>query len=169
MKCLYLHEQIHLDKGHSHMDKKIENLINSFLGKKCSRQQVGNCNSLSLGFGQKKYHNDQRLITDFYCEWEIGTYYRSWRIFDKNTLFYGGNDVNDFDDSNVILNQIDFGSVVSLKNQPTDFDVRVHFDSGISIDFLTTIRDDDEIFHIFCPNDSYIAFTVGKGWEVLDS
>lgn len=153
------------------MDTIINKHINLLLGNRCCRRQVGNNRSLSLGFGKKIYHDEPqtRLRDEFYGEWEIGTYYRSWRVIKDNKIICGSNDsVDSIEELDAALNQIDFGIVESLV-QTSSFDVRVNLDNGISVDFLSTIKDDDEIFHLFCPDNLCVIFSIHAGWRLFKS
>jgi len=148
------------------MNTQIEEAIKPKFGKPCCRQRVWRQRSLSLGFGQKVYHGDPRLIDTFEGEWEMCTYYSAWRVIQGNTLLCGSKDaVDSIDELDSSLQQINLGHVQSL-SQPTQFDVRAEFDNGMAVDFLGTTSDDDEIFYIFCPNKHVVTFSIQKGWEI---
>ena len=68
-------------------------------------------------------------------------------------------------DLNSALSRIEFGRFALLR-QFTNLDVRVEFDNGLAVDFLATVSDEDECFHIFCPEGLYIEFSVVGGWKV---
>jgi len=148
------------------MDKEILNTISSIYGIKCCRVAIGNGNSLSIGFGEKIFHNNPKLKDKYYGEWEIGTYYGSWRIIKNNRIILGSNDFkDDIELVNRRVNDIIFGSIKDINNY-SPFDVRVIFNDGMIIDFISTFIDDDEIFHIFCPGGKYIEFKAGGLWEI---
>jgi hypothetical protein len=44
--------------------------------------------------------------------------------------------------------------------------VRVELDNGCAVDFLTTLSEDDECFHMFCPGSLYVEFSVAGGWKI---
>jgi len=117
--------------------------------------------SLSLGFGEKVQSKSRP-----YGEWEIGTYGCAWRVVKSGTVLCGSQDSADkIQDLNAALNLIELGQFVFLR-QLTDLDVRVQFDNGVTVDFLATISDGDECFHIFCPEEIYVEFSVGGGWRI---
>lgn len=120
-----------------------------------------------MGFGEKIYHNNPRLNDTYYGEWEIGTYHCCWRVVKEGKILCGATDPVDYNDElEVPLNEIKFGSIISIDN-PTTMDVRVTFDSGVIIDFLSTISYQDEYFHIICPEkeNKYIEFLPGGEWR----
>jgi len=147
------------------MNKEILDAIESLYGRKFCRVVIGKFKSLSLGFGEKVFHNNPRLKNKYYGEWEIGTYYCSWRIVRDNDVILGSNDSNDIDELNKKIEIIDFNEIVAIKNTSI-LDVQVVFKDGIAIDFINTISDKDEIFHIFCPKNIFIKFTTEGVWEI---
>ena len=136
-------------------------------GKSCCRQTVGHPRGLRLGFGEKIYHGNAKLNDSYYGEWEIGTYYASWRILRNNKILCASGDlVESLGELEAIVKKCDFGRIVSL-NHMTDFDLRAEFDSGLSVDFLATISDDDECFTIiYEPGHMAVQFAVGTGWTL---
>ena len=58
-----------------------------------------------------------------------------------------------------------FGKISTIINL-NYFDVRVEFDSGLLVDFLPAMSDEDEYFHIFCPENIYVQFSPGAKWEM---
>jgi hypothetical protein len=148
------------------INTQIEKLIEPMMGNRCCRQRVWRPRSLSLGFGEKVYHGNPKLVDDFYGEWEIGTYYCAWRVIKDNRILCGSSDaVDSLDELDAALKRIDFGCIRSL-TQPTQFDVRVLFDTGIAVEFLATTSDDDESFHIFCPQNISVEFSIQEGWTI---
>jgi hypothetical protein len=147
------------------MDRKIRALIQPMLGKLCCKKRVWSFKSLTLGFGKKVYHG-KKLIDDFYGEWEIRTYCYAWRVIKNGKILCGSNDALDhINELTAVLKRIKFGRIVSLE-QLTNFDVRVEFDTGIVVDFLATVSDEDEGLYISnCFEHKTIKFTVGNGWK----
>lgn len=146
------------------MNSVVTGLIEQFVGKPCSRKEVGCMRSLSLGFGAE-VRSTVKLDEKVYREWEIGTYYSAWRVVREGIVLCGSQDVVDsIDELNLALARIDLGQFVSLR-QFADLDVRIEFDSGIAVDFLATTSDDDESLHIFCPGERFIQFSVRGGWK----
>ena len=147
------------------MNKEIQDAISLLYGKMCNRVAVGNSKSLSFGFGEKIFHNNARLKDTFYCEWEVGTYYSSWRIIKNNQIILGSNDSNDINLLSKKIHEIAFTEIISITNF-SDHDVRVTFNNDIIVDFLPVFTDEDEVFHVFCPEKNYIEFTSQGLWKI---
>lgn len=148
------------------MNNDILDIIKPILGKRCCRIRVGTSRSLSMGFGEKVYHNNPNLNDTFYGEWELGTYYCAWRVMKGNRILCGASDPDgSIEELNKNINSIEFGCLAAII-QLSDIDVRLESDSGIAVDFLATISDDDEYFHIFCPNHLHIELSIGGKWSI---
>ena len=147
------------------MNSDVERLVEQIVGKPCSRKEVGQMRSLSLGFGSE-VRSAIKLNEKVYREWEIGTYRSAWRVVRGGIVLCGSQDVVDaIDELNLALEGIELGRFVSL-GQSSNLDVRTEFDSGVTVDFLATTSDEDECFHIFCPGKRFIEFSVRGGWKV---
>lgn len=148
------------------LSEEVIKTIKPLLGKLCCRTKVGKSKSLSLGFGEKVYHNKPQLEDTFYGEWEVGTYYCSWRIIKDSRILCASNDqIERLEQLDKAVKQIEIGSLKEI-HQVSNFDVRLEFDSGVIIDFLTTISDEDESFHIFCPNNIYVELSWEGKWII---
>ena len=148
------------------MNSEVLSIIKSIFGKQCCSARVGAYRSLSFGFGERVFHNNPKLEYDYYGEWEIGTYYCAWRIMKADKILCGVSDtVDSIEELNRNIQSIEFGAFTSLSNL-SNIDVRLETDSGIIVDFLPTIRDEDEYFHIFGPNNVYIELSPGGVWSV---
>lgn len=146
------------------MNSNITELIEQIVGKPCSRKEVGRMRSLSLGFGSE-VRSTIKLNEKVYREWEIGTYRSAWRVVRGGTILCGSQDlVDSIEELNLELDRIDLGRFSSLQ-QIGDLDVRIAFDSGITVDFLATMSDEDECFHIFGPGEVFIEFSLQGGWK----
>lgn len=142
--------------------KNIENLI----GKECCRQRVGRGRSLSIGFGKKRLHGKVNRPDDFYGEWEIGTYIASWRIVQEEIVLCGSQDVVDsLSELDQMLNTIQFGRIAAIKTIGK-LDIRVELNNGIYIDFLGCSSEDDEIFHVFGPDNLYVEYSIKEKWRI---
>ena len=144
---------------------ELQELIKPLLGKPNCRKQVGYRKSLSFGFGKKLPHSNPKLRDAYYGEWEIGTYNCAWRILEDERIICGSNDpadsVNEIDS---VIQSIEFGCITSLQ-QPNSIDVRIVCENKLSIDFFSAISDEDEVFHIFCPQHQHIQLIPSKGWS----
>jgi len=144
----------------------IQNAISPLIGKSCCRQKVGEMRSLSMGFGAKVPHGTSNLSSDFYGEWEIGTYTAAWRVVNGGSILCGSDDSGATDEElDMRLNKIGFGNLTAI-NIIMPFDIRVMFDSGIYVEFLVCTAENDEIFHVFGPQDLYIEWSVQNGWKI---
>jgi hypothetical protein len=147
------------------MNSDVIRLVEQIVGKPCSRTEVGRMRSLSLGFGAE-VRSTIKTNEKIYREWEIGTHRSAWRVVRGGIVLCGSQDaVDSIDDLNVALGRVELGRFVSLR-QFADLDVRVEFDSGVTVEFLATTSDEDERFHVFCPGERFIKFSVRHGWKV---
>ncbi len=134
------------------------------IGISCTRKQVGRLRSLSVGFGEIELRDTLKAGVP-YRKWELGSYCCPWRIVRCGQILCGSQDSDSLDKLNLSINQINFGRFVSLK-QLTAFDVSVVLDNDLAIEFLCTSSRDDECFHIFCPGDNHIEYSVTQGWKI---
>jgi hypothetical protein len=147
------------------MNFDIANAIESICGKKFCSANVGKHNRLSIGFGEKTSHNIERLADKYLCEWRIGTYYSSWRIIRDGKIILGSNDSNDFEYLNSQLNELDFKEIVEITNY-NPLDVQVVLKNDMIIQFINTVSDEDETFHMFCPENLCVVFTTEGLWKI---
>jgi hypothetical protein len=144
------------------MNQQVQRLINGLVGEPCSRKEVGEHRSLSLGFGPEARPANARARRA-YRVWELGTYSCDWRIVAGSVVLCGSRD--SAAELNHALDNIELGRLTSIRKL-NDFDLRIEFHNGISVDFLATFSDDDECFHIFCPGNVCAAFTLRDGWKI---
>jgi hypothetical protein len=142
-------------------------IITSVYGKPCCKQRVWRHKSLTLGFGERIFHGNSKLIDNFWGEWEIRTYCNSWRVIKDQKVICGSNDtVDSIEELDAALGQIAFGRILSLTQEASGIDIRARFDTGIIVDFLTTISEDDETVSIFCPGKICVTFSPAEGWLI---
>lgn len=147
-------------------DRALHSALMNLTGKACCRQRVGRMRTLSLGFGEKIPHGNPRLVDGFHGEWELGTYSAAWRIIRDEKILCGSQDVVDsLSELDVRLGKIEIGRIESVC-LASRFDVRVSLDGNMHIDFFGADSGDDEIFHIFCPDGLYLAYSILGGWKV---
>ena len=150
-------------------DRQIQSLFQPLLGLNCCRCKVGEFFSLSLGFGSKvdvpPPLSGRGLNTNYYGEWEVGSYQKSWRVIRRTEILHGGCEtVNSESELNDRIADVDFGRLRSVL-QLSQWDVRIEFDTDYCVDFLG-IDPCDETFHVFCPDNVSIVFKSGVGWFV---
>ncbi|WP_076350452.1 hypothetical protein [Paludisphaera borealis] len=146
------------------MNAAVREHIAQVVGQICCHQHISKDRSLSLGFGDVVRHTSAIADAD-HGKWEVGTYYSSWRILRGKQIVCGSQDtVDSIDALREAMNSVKWGSCTSIR-QLTDFDVRVEFDNDVVVDFLATISDEDEVFHLFCPNKIVVAFSITDGWR----
>jgi hypothetical protein len=149
-------------------DTTLQSVIAGLIGKTCCRQRVGRMCSLSLGFGSKIPHGKPRLADDFYGEWEIGTYSAEWSIVQGDAILFSS---RDFAEESLLeldekLNKIPLGKIEALDFISKAY-IRMQLNGGIHIDFLASDEEDeDEFFHVFCPDNIFIACSLNKGWFI---
>jgi hypothetical protein len=147
----------------------VQTLITPVLGQECCRKKVGEFFNLSLGFGKKipvpLPISKKRLNTEYYGEWEIGTYQKSWRIIKGQRIIHGGCEPFESEgDMDSEISRIAFGKVKAVY-QLSQWDVRIELDSDWCIDFLS-VDPNEDTFHVFCPNNRIVLFKASVGWFV---
>lgn len=150
------------------MTDQVRSILQGVIGCDCARQEVGSLTSLTLGFGDIDSALPQPTLRD-YRKWEMGTYCCAWRISDaSSTLLCGSQDPKSIAELDETVGKIDFGRLakISLDN---GLDIIVELNNGIRIDFLMTVSMDYECFHIFCPDNVYIGYSIRKSWQVASS
>ena len=141
-------------------------IVHEMVGQPCCRAEVGWLRSLSVGFGNLIPVKGLRGQIKEYGEWEAGVYFNSWRIIRDGKVLCGSRDsVDTVEELDLALKNITFGKFVSLQ-QLTAFDIRIECDNRVIIDFLITQSGEEEGFHIFCPRNRIVTFTVKDGWRV---
>lgn len=147
---------------------QVREFLKHMFGKPCCRQRVSEPRGLRLGFGEKVYHKNQKLIDPYYGEWELGTYYCAWRVVEAGRVVCGSSDsVESASELNTALARIQFGTILNIE-QLDGFDIRVSFDTKVTLDFLATTSDEtDECIEIIHgPSHTAAEFTVGSGWLI---
>ena len=79
-------------------------------------------------------------------------------------MLCGSQDAADANKLNTVLRGIELGRFVALR-QPTLLDIRVELDNDVEVDFFVATSDDDECFHIFCPDNLHVEFSMRRGWK----
>lgn len=120
-----------------------------------------------MGFGARIFHGNPGVSTPFYGEWEVGTYYAGWRIVRDGRVLCGSDDVVDsIAEHSARVDEIGLGAVTSIQ-MLSAFDVRLNLENSCSLDFLGTHGEiDEEVVHIFGPDDLYLEFLPGEGWKI---
>ena len=146
------------------MDITVRGYIERAIGQVCCRQHIGKDGSLSLGFGEVIRLKTAIAEAD-HGTWEVGTYYRSWRVVHGRRILCGSQDqVDDINEFRRVIRAIEWGRLSDIR-QHNGIDVRIEFNTGVFVDILSTISDYDEVFHMFLPENIVVAFSVVKGWK----
>jgi len=99
----------------------------------------------------------------------MGTYYNPWRIILDNKIICASNDtVDSIEELDAKLKKINLGCLQSF-NQVSRYDMQAVFDSGVIVDFMSASSDDDEFFHIFCPGNVCLTYSLQSGWKASPS
>lgn len=139
--------------------------IEQLTGLECSRREIGQGRSLFLGFGKISTDKRPTRLRE-YRDWELGTYYGSWRIIRDHKVLIGSQDAFDsIVEWNQALAGVTLGDFVQLV-QRNEFDVRVELSCGACVEFLAAHSEDDETFHIRCPGRLVIKFSISNGWRI---
>lgn len=97
-------------------------------------------------------------------EWEIGTYNSAWRLASNTKIIVGSQDCFESQaEIEATMRGIQLGCFRSMV-QDSPLDHSIHFDSGIVMEVLGTTACDDEVLHVFMPNNRYMEFTIKHGW-----
>jgi hypothetical protein len=139
-------------------------LIENLVGEPCTRKEVGSFKCLSLGFGADSDFQRPHAKR-VYRAWELGTYNCEWRFIQASVVLCGSRDSSDLTELNTAIAGIALGKLISLR-QLNELDIRIDFDNGIKVDFLTVKSDEDVSFHRFCPNNLSIVFSARGGWKL---
>jgi len=119
-----------------------------------------------MGFGEKVAHSKPKTEDPFYGEWEVGSYSSAWRIVREGRVVCGSSDVVDsIKDLDERLQAITLGSVMLVETLSL-LDIRVKLDNGVFIDFICASKEDDEMFHIFGPENLYVEYACPDGWRI---
>jgi hypothetical protein len=151
-------------------DEVVHVVLAELFGKPSCRQRVGRMSSLSVGFGERIPHGKPRMVDDFYGEWELGTYSAKWNISSGEEILcsnhnISGKDLIELDEK---VNKLPLGKIRAIEFVSKSF-VLVRLDGDIHIDFIVQDEEDDEneeFFHVFCPNNVFVACSFRKGWIV---
>jgi len=114
-------------------------------------------------------HAKPKAVDTFYGERELGTYSSAWRVIREGQVVCGSSDVVDsIDELDERLQAIDLGAVLAIE-MLSQFDIRVALERDVRIDFMSASAEDDELFHIFGPDNLYVEYTCPRGWRVGQS
>ncbi len=135
-------------------------LLQKLKGKSCTLQRVGSDRSLFIGFGEIDNSGAKP-----HANVEFGTYDCAWRVSQEGKVICGSGDVVDeVIELEDCLSMVDLGCFSDLKLL-TEFDVRLEFLTGVFIDVMCTISDDDEVLHVFFPDNEVLTFQPQVGWR----
>lgn len=73
--------------------------------------------------------------------------------------------VKSFKDLDGRLQALSFGKIESVESV-SPFDIQVKLEGGVFIEIFGLSTHDDEIFHIFGPDDLYVDFKIVGGWTI---
>ena len=144
------------------MIEQLERVWSQIAMQPCSLRRVWRTRRLSIGFGplREGVPGVTRPL------WELGSYYSAWRFVRDGRVLAGSQDVVDaIADLDTKVNAIEVGAVLDIEQLPP-FDIRLHFDGRLILDFLNTTSEDDDIFHIFGPEHVYAGFSPLTGWTL---
>jgi hypothetical protein len=154
-----------MKKDISSIRDDIRRQIQQCVGERCCRTYISKTRGLFLGFGD--LIQSRSAIGEYdHGKWELGTYYGSWRIIQGQELICGSQDLTEsVEELREQLKHVTWGSFFRLQ-QLTEFDVRLELSNGILVDVLGTFSENDELLHLFCPDQYVITFSIADGWEM---
>jgi hypothetical protein len=138
----------------------------SLAGKCCSFKAVGEYKSLTIGFGDEVSRPTARNPLAVRSEWEIGTYTAAWRIVHGNEVLCGSMDpVDGNDELDLKVQGLQLGAALRIE-MVSQFDIRVVLSEQSYVEFICVSSDDDEILHIFGPDNFFSKYSIADGWTV---
>ena len=141
----------------------------SLIDKHCSAKEVGEYKSLMIGFGGEVSRPTARNPLAVRHEWEIGTYTAAWRIVNDQEVLCGSMDpVNENTELDQKLQDLQLGFVVKIE-MTSRFDIRIVLSGNSYVEFICASSDDDEMLHIFGPDNFFAKYSVVDGWAVDDA
>lgn len=136
----------------------------SLTGKRCSAKVVGEYKSLMIGFGDEVSRPTTRNPLAVRSEWEIATYTAAWRFVHDNEVLCGSMDpVDGNDELDLKVQGLQFGYAVKIE-MISRFDIRVVLSGQSYLEFICASSDDDEILHIFGPDNFFAKYSLADGW-----
>ena len=151
-----------MSKRRHRLTNNVNELLSKIVGLPCTRKEVGEHRSLSLGFGDEAPKTEpQKRI---YRIWELGTYGTDWKILRGVEILVAKESAKTSYELDELLQPIHLGQFKSL-HQTSPTDVRIELTDGISIEFSGVPQNDDEYFHVRCPQQVYIQFSQ-LGWKI---
>jgi hypothetical protein len=146
--------------------QKIDALLTSAYGQEVCFINIGDQKSLSVGLGRLLNRQELGLKNVYESEWCLGSYRCCWRIIEHGKIKLTNHSLDEtIETLNRKVSAVKLGKLLRISNT-TDYDVRVEFENGIFIDFITTFDDDDECFHLFCPLHEYVEFYSDGKWRM---
>ncbi len=77
---------------------QVQQWLGTLIGKKCCRAGIGQYKGLTLGFGERVYHGNEKIAFPYYGEWELGSHCSAWRVVKHERILCGSrSDVEDLD------------------------------------------------------------------------
>lgn len=119
--------------------------------------------SISLGFGDEAPADSKKRNRN-YRLWEMGTYSGDWQIVHDGIVLLSKDKSVNVAELDGLLHSIDLGCFVALQ-QLSKTDLRLELDNGLVVNFSGNAADDDEYFHVFCPEEKYAEFSEA-GWTL---
>lgn len=145
-------------------DIELQVRLASITGKRCSAKAVGEYKSLMIGFGDEVSRPTARNALAVRSEWEIGTYTAAWRIVHGNEVLCGSMDpVDGNDELDLKVQGLQLGAALKIE-MTSRFDIRVVLSEQSYVEFICASSDDDEILHIFGPDNFFAKYSVADGW-----
>lgn len=138
--------------------------LRGILAKPICFAEIGEFNSLSLGFGSIKSYSERTKapIADI----EFVTYHRSWRVIYKNKILISGLNLSGELKIQKKIETLVAAEFVSLRSF-TPFDLEIEADSGFVIQLIALPNGiDKELAHVVSRSkDIVTTFYPGKGWK----
>ena len=143
------------------ISEEVGKLFAQMVGLPCTRKEVGEWKSLTLGFGEADSKNTKPRP---YREWELGTYEAFWEISHSAGTILSKGDAKSDIELDPLLDLVEIGAILNIY-QVSDVAVRVETDNGVSITFTGEADAEDHFFHLFAPGEICVEFS-SAGWRL---
>jgi hypothetical protein len=149
-------------------DQQLAPFLTVLSGMACQAIRIGTDKGLSLAFGKMITNHRTNSAVKEYGEWELGSFFPVWRIMVAGRIILGSQDISgSLNDMNSQISSLP-GNLKNIESL-TNFDIKVSFDCGTEIEFIHASSDEDEIFHIFGPDNVYVEYQYPGGWKISRS
>lgn len=149
--------------------KSIANLLLSLEGQVCAKAHVALDGAIDVCFGKCPSDDNSKLERPRF-EYELGSYYKNWKVISKD----GQLDPNEIDVDFVALTglvaaKLEGQIISSVGYDEKTNEVGVEFRNHTKLSFVSKVEVKDEIFHVRTATFTYVELHTEHGWRSGDS